>query len=150
MATKDVVLKGQTYTGIDSLEVPTDGGGTAKFVEVSDTTATANDVVSGSYFYNSSGTRTLGVAVIPSNLSDLTNDMDVSDFPNDAGYLTSYTETDPVFVASAAHGISSSDISNWDNAYDGNIDFDTTAQSGDDYNLTQILTDLGWLSDVIV
>ena len=28
-------------------------------------------------------------------------------------YLTSYTETDPVFVASAAHGITSNDISNW-------------------------------------
>lgn len=50
---------------------------------------------------------------IPSALSDLTNDLDVSDFPNDAGYLTSYTETDPVFTASAAYGISASDISNW-------------------------------------
>ena len=28
-------------------------------------------------------------------------------------YLTSYTETDPVFIASVAHGITSSDISNW-------------------------------------
>lgn len=28
-------------------------------------------------------------------------------------YLTSYTETDPVFTASAAHGISASDITNW-------------------------------------
>ena len=28
-------------------------------------------------------------------------------------FLTSYTETDPIFVASAAHGITSSDISNW-------------------------------------
>ena len=28
-------------------------------------------------------------------------------------FLTSYTETDPIFVASAAHGISSTDISNW-------------------------------------
>ena len=27
--------------------------------------------------------------------------------------LTSYTETDPIFAASAAHGITSSDISNW-------------------------------------
>lgn len=32
---------------------------------------------------------------VPSALSDLTNDMTVSDFTNDAGYLTSYTETDP-------------------------------------------------------
>lgn len=30
-------------------------------------------------------------------------------------YLTSYTETDPVFLASAAHGITASDITNWNN-----------------------------------
>lgn len=34
-----------------------------------------------------------------------------------AGYLTSYTETDPVFTASAAAGILSSDITNWNTAY---------------------------------
>ena len=37
----------------------------------------------------------------------------VSAFTNDAGYITGYTETDPVFTASAAHGISSTDITNW-------------------------------------
>ena len=42
----------------------------------------------------------------------------VSAFTNDAGYLTSYTETDPVFLASAAHGISASDISNWNGKSD--------------------------------
>lgn len=41
---------------------------------------------------------------IPSKTSDLTND---------SGFITGYTETDPVFTASAAHGISSTDISNW-------------------------------------
>ena len=34
-----------------------------------------------------------------------------------AGYLTSFTETDPVFTASAASGIESSDITNWNTAY---------------------------------
>ena len=34
-----------------------------------------------------------------------------------AGYLTSYTETDPVFQTSAAYGIEGSDIANWDTAY---------------------------------
>lgn len=82
-----------------------------------------------------------GAQVNPTKLSQLTND---------SGYITGYTETDPVFTASAAHGISSTDIGNWDNAFDGNIEFDTTASSGDDYDLTQILTTLGWLNDVIV
>ena len=39
----------------------------------------------------------------------------VSSFTNDAGYITGYTETDPVFSASAAHGITSTDITNWNN-----------------------------------
>lgn len=34
----------------------------------------------------------------------------VSAFTNDAGYITGYTETDPVFSASAASGITSADI----------------------------------------
>jgi hypothetical protein len=33
------------------------------------------------------------------------------------GYLTSYTETDPVFTASEAASITSTDTSNWDTAY---------------------------------
>ena len=34
-----------------------------------------------------------------------------------AGYLTSYTETDPIFGASAASGIAAGDITNWNSAY---------------------------------
>jgi hypothetical protein len=35
----------------------------------------------------------------------------------DGRYLTSFTETDPVFTASAASGITTTDISNWNTAY---------------------------------
>jgi hypothetical protein len=38
-----------------------------------------------------------------------------------AGYLTSYTESDPVFTAHAAYGITSTKISNWDTAYNNHI-----------------------------
>jgi hypothetical protein len=41
----------------------------------------------------------------------------VSELTNDAGYLTSYTETDPVFSASAAFGIAAGDITNWNTAF---------------------------------
>lgn len=41
----------------------------------------------------------------------------VSTLSNDAGYLTSFTETDPVFSASAAAGISATNITNWNTAY---------------------------------
>jgi hypothetical protein len=48
------------------------------------------------------------VGAIPTLLSELTNDV---------GYLTSYTETDPVFTASAAADIAAGDITNWDDAF---------------------------------
>lgn len=46
---------------------------------------------------------------IPSKTSDLTND---------SGFITDYTETDPVFTASPAHGITSQDITNWNGKSD--------------------------------
>lgn len=44
----------------------------------------------------------------------LTGPTKVSDLTNDSGFITGYTETDPIFTASAAYGISSSDITSWD------------------------------------
>jgi len=136
---------------------------------------------------------------VPSALSDLTNDMTVSDFQNDAGYLTSYTETDPtvpswakasskpsytasevgavpttrtvngkalssnisltasdvgavatetdpVFTSSAAYGITTTDIDHWDSGY---IELDTTAVSGEDYELYTAITAQGWTDSIV-
>ena len=41
----------------------------------------------------------------------------VSIFTNDAGYLTSFNETDPIFLASPAGGITNTDITNWNTAF---------------------------------
>ena len=41
----------------------------------------------------------------------------LSQFTNDAGFITSFTETDPVFAASASAAITSTDITNWNTAY---------------------------------
>ena len=41
----------------------------------------------------------------------------ISLLANDAGYITGYTETDPIFSASPASGIASGDITNWNTAY---------------------------------
>ena len=46
-------------------------------------------------------------------MSEIHGMSNTSDLTNDSGFITGYTETDPVFVASPAHGISSNDISNW-------------------------------------
>lgn len=55
--------------------------------------------LSGSY---NDLTNTPTIPTVPTN---------VSAFTNDAGYIAA--ETDPVFLASAAHGISTSDITTW-------------------------------------
>ena len=76
---------------------------------------------------------------IPSKVSDLTND---------SGFLTA--ETDPVFTASDAYGIDSTDITNWDNSYNGKVSLDTTAATGTtDGDLYAAIVALGWDSDVI-
>lgn len=62
MASNSIVLKGTTYNGVSSLEVPKSGGGTALFTDVSDTTAAAADVASGKYFYDALGAYTAGTA----------------------------------------------------------------------------------------
>ena len=66
-----------------------------------------NEVLAGKLTVGVAGTNSLDVATIgqlPTKTSDLTND---------SGFITGYTETDPVFTASAAHGISTTDITNW-------------------------------------
>lgn len=68
-------------------------------------TKTANYVLAG---------PTTGSAAAPSF-----RQLVAADIPDLSGtYLTSYTETDPMFVASAAYGITSTDISNWNNKSD--------------------------------
>lgn len=49
---------------------------------------------------------------------DFVTSADVETQITDKGYITGYTETDPVFQASAASGITSGDISNWNSKVD--------------------------------
>jgi hypothetical protein len=72
-------------------------------------------------YYNKSEIDTL-LDNLDINLTDYYNkteidNLNVSHFNNDAGYLTSYTETDPVFVGSDVYDITDTDQSNWDTAY---------------------------------
>lgn len=75
---------------------------------------------------------------------------------NDVGVTTEMTveeanigtSEEPRVITPAV--LSSYTESNYVDIDTGNINLDTSAQSGDDYNLTQILTTLGWLNDVIV
>lgn len=54
-----------------------------------------------------------GVTVMDGDVAKVIVPTKVSDLNNDSGFITGYTETDPVFLASPAHGIGASDITNW-------------------------------------
>ena len=61
-----------------------------------------------------SSTGTYGTSQInASHLTTALNGYATQSWVTSQGYLTSYTETDPVFTASAAHGITSTDITSW-------------------------------------
>lgn len=47
-----------------------------------------------------------------------------SQLTNDSGFITGYTETDPIFTASPAHSITNADITAWNNKSDFSGDYD--------------------------
>lgn len=55
-----VKLAGASYQSVEKVILPLAAGGTASYINVSDTTATAADVKSGKTFYDSSGKLTTG------------------------------------------------------------------------------------------
>ena len=59
---QDITLLGASYPDVPSVLLPKTGGGTASFVDVTDTNATASDVMSGKLFHASDGTLTTGTA----------------------------------------------------------------------------------------
>lgn len=59
---QNIALQGAVYSAVPAVTFPKQGGGTASFTDVTDTTAAAADVASGKYFYTAAGVRTAGTA----------------------------------------------------------------------------------------
>ena len=61
---QDIDLLGAIYLSVPAVILPKDGGGRATFTDVTDTTATASDVVAGKYIYTANGTKTQGTITV--------------------------------------------------------------------------------------
>lgn len=59
---QNITLMGASYSAVPAVTLPKTGGGTATFTDVTDTTATASDVATGTYFYTAAGVRTQGTS----------------------------------------------------------------------------------------
>lgn len=76
---------------------------------------------------NSDASRKINYVHIQDALTN--NGYATQSWVNQQGFLKSYTETDPVFTASAAHGITSANITSWNNKV-SNVQADWNATSG--------------------
>lgn len=61
---QNITLMGANYEDVPSVTLPRTGGGTASFVDIGDTTASASDVLEGKVMYTASGIRTIGTGAI--------------------------------------------------------------------------------------
>lgn len=59
---QDITLLGASYSAVPAVVLPKTGGGSASFTDVTDTTAAAEDVAQGKYFYTAAGVKTAGTA----------------------------------------------------------------------------------------
>lgn len=57
---QNITLMGANYSAVPAVTLPKTGGGTAKFTDVTDTTAVVSDVASGKDFYTASGAKAQG------------------------------------------------------------------------------------------
>ena len=48
----DIIIRGSTYSGCPEVDIPIEGGGTAKFMDTSDATASAGDLRNGKTSYS--------------------------------------------------------------------------------------------------
>jgi len=112
LTSSDIGVSVQAYnanTVVDASYVHTDNNyTTTEKSKLAGIAAGAEVNVNADWNAVSGDAQILNKPTIPSKTSDLTND---------SGFITGYTETDPIFVASAAYGITSTNISNWNTAY---------------------------------
>ena len=96
MAHPSVVINGVTYANCPEVDIPKNGGGTAKFYDATDADAAASHVLSGKKFVGSSGEDTGSMANNGSTSGTISTKAGTVSVP--AGYTSGGT----VSIASAA------------------------------------------------
>ena len=59
---QNITLLGASYSAVPAVTLPKTGGGTAKFTDVTETTASASDVAQNKVFFDANGTKQTGSA----------------------------------------------------------------------------------------
>ena len=85
---QNISLLGATYSAVPAVQLPKQGGGTATFTDVTDTTAAASDVASGKYFYTASGVRTAGTSSGGGSVSTDTKTTTASNYPTSLSFTS--------------------------------------------------------------
>ena len=73
---KNITWLGSSYSGVEKIDLPQTGGGTARFTDTSPTTATDSDVASGKIYFKSDGSQSTGTNSGGGSGGSLTQDQD--------------------------------------------------------------------------
>ena len=141
-------INNQSLIGTGNIDIE-GGSGTSDYSDLENKPSINNVTLSGNKSLNDLGVQPAGDyalnSAIPTKTSDLTND---------SGYITTYTETDPVFTASAAHGITSTDITNWNNKSTFSGDYNDLTNKPTiptvPTNVSAFTNDAGYLSELTI
>jgi len=100
----DAGSSSESVTSVSATSPLASTGGTTPTLSIPASSSTINGYLS-SIDWNTFNGKQAALGFTPYNAT------------NPAGYISSYTETDPIFVASPSYAITTTKISNWDTAY---------------------------------